>query len=203
MTYAPQATDPSAAHVRHWPAVTVGLHWLAATLIVAGFGLGLSMVDLPFSPTRLKWFSWHKWIGITVSTLVLLRLLARVLWPAPAPLPMPRWQTWAARCVHVLLYLLMLVLPLSGWLYSSAKGVTTVYLGLLPLPDLVGKDEALAATLKTGHYWLAMTLAAAVAAHVCAAFVHHWIDGDDTLRRMLPGRVRARDRADGLPLEAS
>ena len=92
----------------------------------------------------------------------------------------------AAAAAHALLYALMLVIPLSGWIYSSAAGVQVVYLGLVPLPDLVPKDKALANVLKTVHGTLNYALLALVTAHAGAALKHHWVDRDDVLRRMLP-----------------
>ena len=112
----------------------IALHWLIAALIVGGFTLGLSMVGLPLSRQKLQWYAWHKWIGITVFLLSCARLAWR--WghhPPPAPRAMPRWQVRAARWAHGLLYALLLVIPLTGWLFSSASGVQVVYLGLVPL----------------------------------------------------------------------
>jgi cytochrome b561 len=80
----------------------------------------------------------------------------------------------------------MLAIPLSGWLMSSAKGFQTVYLGVLPLPDLIGKDKELGDLLKTVHAALNTGLLALLGAHVAAALQHHFIDRDDILIRMLP-----------------
>jgi len=99
---------------------------------------------------------------------------------------MPPWQRRAASAVHGLLYVLMLAIPFSGWIYSSSTGISVVYLGLFPLPDLVGKDKVLAETLKAAHVTLNFALAALVFVHVGAAFRHHWVDRDGVLRRMLP-----------------
>jgi cytochrome b561 len=85
-----------------------------------------------------------------------------------------------------LLYLLLFVIPLSGWLYSSATGVQVVYLGVLPLPDLVGKDKALGDALRIVHVSLNACLFAVVVVHVAAAIKHHFIDRDAALVRMLP-----------------
>ena len=82
---------------------------------------------------------------------------------------MPAWQRRAASIVHGLLYALMLAIPVSGWIYSSSTGISVVYLGLFPLPDLVGKDKALAETLKAVHVALNFALAALVFVHVGAA----------------------------------
>ena len=171
--------------------VAIGLHWLMAALIVAGFPLGWIVADMEFSPEKLRWMSWHKWLGITVLGLVALRLIWRLTHAAP-PLPatMLPWQRGAAHAVHFLLYGLMFAIPFSGWLYSSASGVPVVYLGWWPLPDLVGVDEDLADRLRSLHEWLNYTLLVAVAAHVGAALKHHFIERDDVLARMLPGRGR-------------
>ena len=87
---------------------------------------------------------------------------------------------------HGLLYGLLVVIPLSGWLYSSATGVQVVYLGLFPLPDVVPKDKALAALLRSVHVTLNFTLLALVCIHAVAALKHHFVDRDAVLTRMLP-----------------
>ena len=84
------------------------------------------------------------------------------------------------------LYVLMFAIPLSGWIYSSATGVSVVYLGLVPLPDLVPKDKMLAAVLKVVHVTLNLCLVAIIGVHVGAALRHHFADRDDVLPRMLP-----------------
>ena len=165
----------------------IALHWLIALLIIANFGLGLTMADMALSPQKLKFFSWHKWVGVTIFMLVCLRLLWRLGHAVPAlPASMPLWQARAAHLSHVLLYVLMFAIPLSGWLYSSAAGKTVVYLGLIALPDLLAADKGLAETLKVVHEYLNFTLAAFVLLHAAAAWKHHLVDRDDVLTRMLP-----------------
>jgi cytochrome b561 len=99
---------------------------------------------------------------------------------------MPEWQRRAAEVTHVLLYALLLAIPVSGWLYSSATGVQVVYLGLVPLPDLVPTNKALAGVLKETHVALNFTLFALVLVHTAAALKHHFVDRDPALTRMLP-----------------
>lgn len=165
----------------------VMLHWLVALAILCAFPLGLYMSDLKLSPQKLQLYSYHKWLGITALLLV----VARLLWRAghrPPPLPtiMPRWQQLAAHGVHHVLYLLMIMVPLSGWLMSSALGVSVVWFGVLPLPDLVGRDKQLGELLKEVHGALNYTLLTLVIIHVAAAVKHQFIERDGTLTRMLP-----------------
>jgi cytochrome b561 len=145
-------------------------------------------VDLPLSPTKLRNFSYHKWIGVTVFMLAAARLLWRLGHAPPAlPLAMAPWERRTAELTHALLYLLFFAAPLTGWLFSSAAGFQTVYLGVVPIPDLLSKDKALADALKLAHKSINYTLAAVIVLHVAAALKHHFIDKDDVLRRMLPG----------------
>lgn len=189
--------------------VAIALHWLVALLICAGFGLGLTMTGMAFSPQKLKFYSWHKWIGVTVFLGAALRLWWRLGHPAPAlPAAMPPLERALAQGAHGLLYVLFFVIPLSGWLYSSSKGLQTVYLGVLPLPDLLSKeigDTILANTdaekpflvsdlLRRVHVSLDYFLAVVVAGHVLAAFKHYFYDRDDVLTTMIPAlKPRAAD----------
>jgi cytochrome b561 len=168
------------------PAVV--LHWAMALLIFCAFPVGLYMVDLKLSPWKLRIYSYHKWIGVTVFLLV----LARIAWrmrhaPPPLPASVPAWERNFAGATHLLFYLLLVAIPLSGWLFSSAAGVQTVYLGLVPLPDLVPRDKMLADVLRFVHWYLNYSLAALVALHAAAALKHHFFDRDAVLARMVPG----------------
>lgn len=168
-------------------AVAQLLHWLMAALIVGAFCIGLYMVDLKMSPAKLKLFSYHKWVGVTVFVLALLRIGARLYRPVP-PLPasMPVWQRHASTVSHRLLYLLVVLVPLSGWLMSSAKGFQTVYFGVLPIPDLLAKNADLGKSLESLHWMLNKLLLVVVVLHVGAALKHHFVDRDGVLLRMLP-----------------
>ncbi|HEV6968327.1 MAG TPA: cytochrome b [Roseateles sp.] len=160
------------------------LHWLLAIAIVGAFGLGLYMSDLPFSPSRIKLYNWHKWAGVTILALSALRLLWRLAHRPPADLPMPVWQARAAHAVHGLLYLAFFAVPLTGWAMSSAKGFPVVWFGVLPLPDFVPKDHDLGELLEEVHAALAWGLAVLVLAHVAGALKHHFVDRDGLLQRM-------------------
>jgi cytochrome b561 len=161
------------------------LHWLIALLIFAVFPLGLYMHDLKLSPAKLQLYSYHKWAGVIIFLLAIVRLLWRITHRPPA-LSLPRLQQIASGAVHHLLYVLMLAIPFSGWLMSSAKGYQTVLFGILPLPDLLAKDKELGHTLENIHASLNYLLLALVAVHIAAALKHHFIDRDQVLTRMLP-----------------
>ena len=164
----------------------IALHWLVAVLILGAFALGLYMVELKLSPTKLKLYSWHKWLGVTIWMIAVVRLVWR-LTHRPPPLPaLPTWQRIAASTTHVLLYVLVLAIPISGWLFSSASGFPVVYFGVLPLPDLVGKDKELAKLLQSLHATLNYTLMAIIVVHAAAAIKHHFVDRDVVFHRMLP-----------------
>lgn len=173
----------------HYTATAKLLHWLIALMIFGMLGFGFYMTGLDLSPTKLELYSWHKWAGVTVFMLVLVRLAWRIGHKPPAlPAHMPAIERLAAHAGHHLLYVLMLAIPLSGWLMSSAKGFQTVWFGVLPLPDLLAKDKALGNLLETVHFVLNYTLIAVLLGHVGAALKHHFIDRDDVLIRMLPRR---------------
>ena len=170
-----------------YTATAIGLHWIVTALIAAAFVIGSYAVDLQVSPHKLKLFSWHKWVGVTIALLALARIGWRLYRPAPGlPAGMPGWERAAATASHLLLYALMLAVPVSGWLMSSAAGFPVVYFGVVPLPDLVTKNKELAEALKTVHYGLNTTLLALIALHAAAALKHHFLDRDAVLTRMLP-----------------
>lgn len=165
----------------------IALHWIVAVLIIGNFCFGLYMTGLDLSPTKLKYYSWHKWNGATIFLLVAARLLWRLTHPAPAlPADMPEWEKKAARLGHVLLYVLFFAAPISGWFFSSASGFQVVYFGVVPIPDLLGKNKELAETLKIVHRTINYTMASLVVLHAAAAIKHHVHDRNDVLVRMLP-----------------
>ncbi len=165
----------------------ISLHWIIALLIFTVFPLGIYMHDLPLSPHKLQLYSYHKWLGVTVFLLMLIRLYWRLTHRPPAlPQSMPRWERLAAEGVHYLLYALLFAIPVSGWLMSSAKGFQTVWFSVLPLPDLVGKDKALGDALKQLHELFNFTLFGLLGGHIGAALKHHFIERDGILARMLP-----------------
>lgn len=160
-------------------------HWLMALALIGMVILGYTMKTLPLSPLKLQVYSWHKWIGVSLLALVVLRLIWRLFHRPPAlPASMSALTRALAHAGHAALYAVMAAIPLTGWLMSSAKGFQTVWFGLWPLPDLVVKNKALGEALVQVHIYLNYALIALVAIHVLAALKHHFIDRDGLLRRI-------------------
>jgi cytochrome b561 len=166
----------------------IALHWIVAALIITALAMGWTMIGMSISPLKLRVYSWHKWIGVTVLILFFARGLWRLTHKPPALLPMPAWQRFGAHALHAALYFFMLVQPLTGWLYSNAVGYPVVFLGLIPLPNLVARNKELAKVFDNIHGVSAFVIAALVVCHILAALKHHFIDRDTTLLRMLGSR---------------
>lgn len=183
----------SGTSVTRYHPLARALHWALGLALVGNFALGLYMVDLPFSPARLQYYSWHKWAGVLVLAFSAIRLLTRLLSPPPA-LPhaigaaMPTWQRWAHHATHVGLYVLFFAVPLLGWSFSSAAGFPVVLFGVWQLPDFVPVSEPLSDVLKQLHELSAFAMAGLVLLHIGGALKHHFIDRDGLLSRMSLGR---------------
>jgi cytochrome b561 len=168
-------------------APAIASHWLLALLIAGNFAFGLYFIDLPFSPQKLRYFSWHKWAGAMVLPLAAILLGWRAFHGEhPLPAAMPDWEKQLSRFTHVLLYLFFFTSPLSGWVYSSAAGFQTVLFGVWPIPDLIPRNREIAEALKAVHRWINYALAVTVIVHVAAAIKHHVVDRDDVLVSMIP-----------------
>jgi cytochrome b561 len=181
----------SRSPLARYTSTAIFLHWLLGFSLIGVFALGLYMAGLPFSPQRLKLFSWHKWAGILIFLLSIVRLGWRLTHRPPA-LPeivakvMPRWQHIAHHVTHWALYALFFIVPLVGWAYSSASGFQVVLFGVLPMPDFVAHDKVLAALTKPWHEITAYAMALLVLLHVGAAVKHQRVDHDHLIDRMLP-----------------
>lgn len=177
---------------QRWGAISIALHWLVALGVFGLVAVGLYMTELPTSPAKLKVYALHKSVGMTVLALMLLRLGWRLYAGAPGPAaPMPAWQRRSAAAVHAGLYLAVFAMTLSGWLYNSASNFPLRWFNLVTLPALSGPDPALKAQALAVHQGALWLLLALLVLHVGAAFKHHFIDRDATLRRMLPWKTSA------------
>ena len=183
-------TAPTAPEApRQYGLVAIALHWTMAIVLTGLVVFGLYMVSLPdvgFDTRKIVLILYHKQLGMVALALALLRLGWRVGHALPALVEtLPEWQKVIARLVHLCLYALMFALPVTGWLMSSAAGFSVSILGLFELPDLVAQDDLLFRAFVQVHKWLAYGLMVLTAAHAGAALTHHYVNKDDTLKKML------------------
>ena len=171
--------------------VAIVLHWLIALIVILVFAWGWWMQEIPKLPVgpRVNAFNLHKSVGMTILALMVLRVLWRLGHPPPALPAMPNWQTHTARWTHVVLYAVLLIHPLAGYLGSEFSGYPVKYFGAT-LPSWAGKNDAYKDFLSAMHLTTSWVIAAVVSAHVAAALKHAIIDRDGLLARMGIGRTR-------------
>lgn len=164
----------------------IGLHWLTLLLIVAAYVLGTILEDMALSPLKLRLYAWHKWVGMLVLFLLVPRIVLRLFDKLDHRRDLSPLEAKASALVHGGLYLLLLLVPLFGWLNSSAAGFPVVLFGVLPLPDIVDKDKALAEVFEELHKGSVNLLVTLAALHAAAALYHHHVRRDGVLARMVP-----------------
>jgi cytochrome b561 len=174
-------------HKERWGFVSIGLHWLTVIMVVSLCLAGLIMEDLPTGTFKIQVYSLHKSFGLTVLALTVFRLMWRLIAGKPEALSsIPAWQRLMATLTHNLMYLVLLLMPLSGWLYNSASGFPLKYFGLFKVPKLSSFDRNIKVFAGDAHETLFYVLALLLFVHALAALKHHYIDKDTTLTRMLP-----------------
>ncbi|HWD25682.1 MAG TPA: cytochrome b [Rhizomicrobium sp.] len=187
------------AKVARYNGVAMTFHWVIAALIVVNIGLGLYMAyfltrDDPMDYTITQW---HKSVGLLVLVLSLARLGWRLVNPVPRlPAGMHPVVAGFAHFTHYLFYFLIIVIPLTGWIFTSASplGNGTDFFGLFTWPNLPGFAGHTREQLKPvhdlfhgAHVYLAWSAIVLLPIHIAAALYHHFLRGDDVLRRMTPG----------------
>lgn len=160
-------------------------HWLAASLVVFMLILGLGMQYVHENNLRSQLYSFHKSLGIIVIALAALW----VIWAAISTKPtyvdtMPKWQRIAAYSVHGLLYISIIVMPMSGWIMSSAYGYPPQFFGLFTLPNLLPVNAGIAKTASDIHEVVAWSIVILLSLHILAALKHQFIEKDNILKRM-------------------
>ena len=162
------------------------LHWLIGVCVIAQITLGLWMIGIPKSPPGMRawWFNLHKSIGITLAVLILVRILWRLAHRAPAlPATMPAWERIAAKANHALLYVCMIVMPVSGYLGSSFTKYPILYFGI-KLPQWGWDTPVLKELCSQVHFVTAVIFITLISIHVAAAIKHWLIDRDGVAQRM-------------------
>lgn len=193
------AAPPASASQQRYTAVAIALHWIIAFAIIGMIAVGWTMETLQHGDLEARALyqqvvQLHKSFGITILLLSVARVIWRLMNPPPPEVPMPGWQALAASAVHVLFYVLIIAMPLSGWIMaSSSAAFETRYFGLvdirlpilptLPMESREGIENA-AGSLHSAFAWVIVGL---LVLHVAAALKHQLIDRDGLLARMAPG----------------
>lgn len=179
---------PLKSDAQQWGGLARFFHWAVVLLILVQGIIGLVMVELPKGPGAFPAYNLHKSIGMTILALAALRLVWRAFDPHPAAVAgMPRWQVLGARTGHVTLYLLLFLVPLSGWWFDSVSGLRPMYwFGLFEVPHMVAPDPAVKELARDRHELLFWILVIVAAGHAAMALIHHFVNRDATLTRMLP-----------------
>jgi cytochrome b561 len=176
-----------------WGAPAKLLHWVVAALVFAQIALGWAAVSWRLSPTKLNLFVWHKSTGMLILVLMVVRVAWRSANVTPSlPADMQPLEQRAAHASHLLLYLLLFLLPMTGWIVNSAANIPFRVFWLIPLPAIVEPDKATADVLARVHVMLFVVLSLLLAVHVGAALRHHFFKRNDVLVRMLPGTGSAK-----------
>lgn len=164
--------------------VARALHWAMALLIILALVLGIGHDALPKDWAVIPI---HKSIGLTVLALTLVRIVWRLAHPAPRlTMPMPRWESGVAHATHALFYIFMIVLPLSGWIMTSAGTRPLNWFFLFDVPKLpVTKGDMIVDLAGEGHEVMGFIWAALILLHIGAALRHHVLLKDNVMRRML------------------
>ncbi|MFO7995215.1 MAG: cytochrome b [Marinobacter sp.] len=168
-------------------AVSIGFHWLVAAAVFGLFGLGFWMVDLSYYD---DWYRTapdiHRSVGLLLLMVMMLRLAWRIVNPVPKPLSNhSRLEVLAAHGAHLMLYVLVFVAMVSGYLISTADGSSISVFDWFEVPSVTGQIKGMEDTAGLVHYWSTWALVVLAGLHGLAAVKHHLVDRDDTLRRML------------------
>jgi cytochrome b561 len=169
----------------HYGTTAKTLHWAIVALLVLQYSIGWLMPDVHAGPGIP--ITWHISTGTVILALIVVRLLWRVTHPVAPESSLPPWQRLTSEAVHWLLYLLVLLTTLSGWLFASARGWNVSWFFLARLPMLTSGSRALVKALDGWHQNFMWALLIAIGLHVAAAFAHLFYYRDGVMRRMLPG----------------
>lgn len=183
---------PHSPRSARYGAVAIALHWLTALLVVGLAGVGFWVADLKPSPRSIEIYNWHKGFGLTVLALTAIRIAWRAMHPPPPLLLATRAKRVLAHAVHGIMYLLLLAMPITGWLQNSAAGFPLSWFGLFRVPPLIERNREAFEFWQDVHAALAVVLVALIVLHVAAAVKHRFVDRDATLARMGLGRLPDR-----------
>ena len=167
------------------------LHWLILVLLIAQFAIAWTMPEVHRYTEPVGLIAWHLSVGALILLIMLIRLVWRVVTavpPPPADLPAP--LQLLSRATHFLLYMILIVLPVLGWINASSRGWQVWLLGFIPLPALVPSGSAWGHTMGGVHQNVALILLGVAGLHILGAVYHQFVLRDTLLLRMLPGSRR-------------
>jgi cytochrome b561 len=168
------------------------LHWAIALLVLIQIGSGWAAVKWPLSPTKIDLYVWHKSIGMLILALMAVRVAWRLVNVTPAlPAGTTAAERFAARASHLVMVLLLIAMPVTGWVINSAANIPFRIFWIFPLAPIVTPDKAVADTAARLHFALFVALSVLLVVHIGAALMHHLVKRDNVLARMLPGRGAA------------
>jgi cytochrome b561 len=171
----------------HYPATSKLLHWLVVVCVLTTAPVAITMVRVAPGSTQDTLYNFHKSLGVLILVLMVLRLINRLVAGAPVADPgIEPWQRTVSSIVHTSLYVLLLAMPIVGYIANSVYGASTPFFGLFSLPPIAGKNEELAKQLFAIHRWVGWLVIVLVLTHVSAALYHYFIRRDTVLQRMLP-----------------
>jgi cytochrome b561 len=167
------------------------LHWATAIAVFIAVPLAIAAVNAAPGPDKGELFFWHKSFGVLIFVLVALRVLHRLVNGAPGPHPqLPSLEKVGSQAVHYILYLLLIAVPLGGWLGTSAMGHPPSFFGLFTLPPLLAENKELGEQIMDIHVVAAFTLGGLAAFHIIFALYHGLVRKDGVLTRMVFGTNR-------------
>jgi cytochrome b561 len=171
----------------YYPATSKVLHWLVAACVLLTAPVAIAMTNIDKGPTQDALYNLHKSLGVLILILMVLRVLNRFAVGAlAAEAEIEPWQKTVSSIVHTSLYVLLLAMPIVGYIANSAYGASTPFFGWFELPVITGKNEELATKLFTLHRWVGWLVIVLALTHISAALYHHFIRRDAVLKRMLP-----------------
>lgn len=164
------------------------LHWLIASIVILMLSFSFFLGDLPKENQPIAYML-HKSFGLTVLFLMLFRIFFIHLKGRPSlPTSTPTWERWFSRCVQYSFYVLLICMPLCGWIMSVADGRIPTYFGLFKMPLPIQPNETLGRWMQQAHVTIAWLLIGLLFLHVVGGLKHHFLNKDKVLIRMLPKR---------------
>jgi cytochrome b561 len=175
----------------HYGTTAKVFHWLIVALLVAQYLIGWFMPDIHRGMKPGDAMTWHISVGMAILILIVLRFVWRLTHPVAPESSLARWQRLSSEAMHWLLYILVLLTTISGWLFASFRGWSISFFFMMPLPMLSGENPTAIRAINHWHQKFEWTLLILIGLHVAAALTHHFVHRDRVMHRMLPGQARS------------